>query len=76
MQILKVTLENFKQFKGKHEILFSPGFNLIQGPNGSGKTGILYAIYFGFYRGTSKGMVANEDLISYGEEKMSVEIEF
>ena len=46
MQLLKMIIENFKQFKGKHEIEFAPGFNLVQGPNGSGKTGILNAIYF------------------------------
>ena len=71
-----MVLNNFRQFKGKNTINFGPGFNLIQGQNGTGKTGVLYAIYFGLYRGTSKGMVAHEDLISYGEEKLSVSIEF
>ena len=76
MQITRIILENFRQFQGKHEINLTPGFNLIQGPNGSGKSNILYAINFGLYKGTSKGMVASEDLISFGEDYMSITIEF
>ncbi|MFX0102306.1 MAG: AAA family ATPase [Candidatus Hodarchaeota archaeon] len=76
MHIDRVKLVNFRQYKGEHEINFTPGFNLVQGPNGTGKSNLLYAIYFGFYRATKKGMVASEDFISFGEEYTEVTIDF
>lgn len=38
------------------ELTFTPGINLILGPNGSGKTNILEALYFAFYGETSKSL--------------------
>ncbi|MEL7316991.1 MAG: AAA family ATPase, partial [Cyanobacteria bacterium J06559_3] len=43
MQILSVTLKNFKTHRDKH-FTFSPGTNAICGENGAGKTSILEAI--------------------------------
>ena len=76
MYLRSVMMENFRQFKGRHSFPLAPGFNLIQGPNGTGKSNILYAILFGLYGRTHKGMVASTDLISFGEEYLEVSIEF
>lgn len=46
MQIEKVCIKNFKGIEEK-EIIFKPGFNLIKGINGTGKTSILEAIAVG-----------------------------
>jgi DNA repair exonuclease SbcCD ATPase subunit len=75
MFIKKLILENFRQFKGRHVIHFTPGFNLIQGPNGTGKSNLLYAILYGIYGKTHKRLKASLDLISFHEEYFSVTIE-
>jgi DNA sulfur modification protein DndD len=55
MIIHKITLKNFRQFLGRHEILVDsngPGENsifLIIGVNGSGKTTLLSALHFAFH---------------------------
>jgi DNA repair exonuclease SbcCD ATPase subunit len=72
MYIASLVLENFRQFKGKHVITLGPGFNLIQGSNGTGKTNLLYAISFGLYGKTHKRMKASTDLISFHEDYMVV----
>lgn len=46
MQLEKVCIKNFKGIAEK-EIIFKPGFNLIKGINGTGKTSILEAIAVG-----------------------------
>ena len=46
MKISKVTIKNFRGIEEK-EIEFKPGFNLITGENGRGKTSILEAIAVG-----------------------------
>ena len=46
MYITSVTIRNFKNIEDK-EIQFKPGFNLIKGVNGKGKTSILEAIAVG-----------------------------
>lgn len=46
MQLNKVSIKNFKGIEEK-EIIFKPGFNLIKGANGTGKTSILEAIAVG-----------------------------
>lgn len=45
MSLSRLTLENFRSYK-KDTFEFSPQNNIIIGPNGSGKTNILEAIYF------------------------------
>jgi putative ATP-dependent endonuclease of OLD family len=44
MHIEKVTIENFKGFKGKFTIRLNPGLNIIVGDNEAGKSTILEAI--------------------------------
>ena len=45
MYLSKLTLENFRSYP-QQTLEFDPKINLILGPNGSGKTNILEAIYF------------------------------
>ncbi|MDD6572029.1 MAG: AAA family ATPase [Thermoflexaceae bacterium] len=46
MQLQSVKIKNFKGIKEK-DIIFKPGFNLIKGANGTGKTSILEAVAVG-----------------------------
>ena len=46
MNLSRVRIKNFKGIEEK-ELLFIPGFNLIKGENGKGKTSILEAISVG-----------------------------
>ena len=46
MHIEKAEIKNFKGIKNT-EITFHPGFNLIKGENGKGKTSILEALATG-----------------------------
>lgn len=57
MILKKMVIENFRQFKGRQEILFSDGdspaklacITVLYGENGRGKTGIYRALMFGLY---------------------------
>jgi DNA repair exonuclease SbcCD ATPase subunit len=53
MEILSVTLKNFKSHRDRH-FQFQPGTNAICGENGAGKTSILKAIAWTLfnYRGS------------------------
>jgi DNA sulfur modification protein DndD len=61
MILKKMVIENFRQFKGRQEIVFaegstsrkSPCITVLYGENGRGKTGIYRALMFGLY-GESK----------------------
>lgn len=48
MYLKCVEIENFKSFSSHIQIPFSPGFNLICGPNGTGKSNLLDAICCAF----------------------------
>ncbi len=62
-------LTNFRSYSEK-EITFTEGLNSIVGPNGSGKTNILEAIYFA---SQGKSFRANDsDMIKHGEEFLRV----
>ena len=41
MRIEKIEIENFRGFKGKHEVVFQPDINVFVGTNGAGKSSIL-----------------------------------
>ncbi|MEQ1853364.1 MAG: AAA family ATPase [Chthoniobacteraceae bacterium] len=53
MKLKKLTLKNFRQFKGEQEIIFSDlddrNVTLIHAENGFGKTALLNALLWGFY---------------------------
>jgi predicted ATP-binding protein involved in virulence len=41
MRIEKIEIENFRGFKGKHEVSFHPNLNVFVGVNGAGKSSVL-----------------------------------
>lgn len=58
MRIEKVIIENFKCFRGRFEIHFKEGMNILVGDNESGKSTILEAIHLaltGYYQGRPIG---------------------
>ncbi|MEP0922549.1 SMC family ATPase [Leptolyngbya sp. FACHB-711] len=63
MQILSVTLKNFKTHRDRH-FSFQPGTNAICGENGAGKTSILEAIAWVMFN--HRGAYKVEDLIRNG----------
>lgn len=60
MQILSVTLKNFKSHRDRH-FIFQPGTNAICGENGAGKTSILEAIAWTLFN--YRGDYRKEDFI-------------
>lgn len=73
MEILSVTLKNFKSHRDAH-FEFQPGTNAICGENGAGKTSILEAIAWGLFN--YKGPYRVEDLICNGMSSAQVRITF
>lgn len=73
MEILTVTLKNFKSHSDRH-FSFQPGTNAICGENGAGKTSILEAIAWVLfnYRGNYK----NEDFVRNGSGSAQATIAF
>lgn len=63
MEILSVTLKNFKSHSDRH-FAFQPGTNAICGENGAGKTSILEAIAWTLFN--YQGAYRKEDLIRNG----------
>ncbi len=73
MEILSVTLKNFKRHRDRH-FSFQPGINAIFGENGAGKSSILEAIawvLFDYIGGYTK-----EDLICNGATSAQVSVSF
>ncbi|MEO0985557.1 MAG: SMC family ATPase [Cyanobacteria bacterium J06639_14] len=73
MQILSVTLKNFKTHSDKH-FTFSLGTNAICGENGAGKTSILEAIAWVLFN--HQGDYTKDDLIRNGSGSAEVTVEF
>lgn len=73
MQILSVTLKNFKTHHDKY-FTFSPGTNAICGENGAGKTSILEAIAWTLFNYT--GDYSKDDLVRNGSGSAEVTVEF
>lgn len=65
MLISRLNVENFKKFR-QREVTFSPGINILQGPNGSGKTSILEGVEFSLF-GSVTGMVGLAPIVRLGE---------
>ncbi len=73
MEILSVTLKNFKSHSDRH-FIFQPGTNAICGENGAGKTSILEAIAWVLF--DYSGDYTKEDLIRNGSGSAQVQIAF
>ncbi|MGP1382288.1 MAG: AAA family ATPase [Thainema sp.] len=73
MQILSVTLTNFKTHQDRH-FKFQPGTNAICGENGAGKTSILEAIAWVLFN--YRGDYVTADLIRNGTGSAQVMVEF
>jgi chromosome segregation protein len=58
-RITKLTLQGFKSFNKRISIPFLEGFNVITGPNGSGKTNLVDAICFVIGRSSAKTLRAD-----------------
>lgn len=73
MEILSVSLANFKSHRDRH-FSFQPGTNAICGENGAGKTSILEAIAWVLFDYT--GDYIKDDLIRNGASSAQVRISF
>ncbi len=76
--IRRLALQNFKVYK-KQEFKLEEGSTAIVGPNGSGKTTILEAIEFAFFRMVTrkeKTVSKVEDFINHKAKRAIVELEF
>ncbi|MBD1909531.1 MULTISPECIES: SMC family ATPase [unclassified Leptolyngbya] len=73
MQILSVTLQNFKAHRDRF-IAFQPGTNAICGENGAGKTSILEAIAWTLFN--HRGNYRTEDLIRNGTGSAQARVAF
>ena len=73
MQILSVTLKNFKTHRDKH-FEFELGTNAICGENGAGKTSILEAIAWVLFN--YQGSYTKEDLIRNGASSAEARVAF
>ncbi|ASC73144.1 putative DNA double-strand break repair Rad50 ATPase [Halomicronema hongdechloris C2206] len=71
MEILSVTLTNFKTHRDRH-VEFQPGTNAICGQNGAGKTSILEAIAWVLFN--YQGDYAKEDLIRNGSSSAQARV--
>lgn len=66
MRLSQLSLKNFRCYS-EHTFSFDPELTLVVGPNGSGKTNILEAIYL-LAAGRSWRTEASEEMILFGEE--------
>ncbi len=73
MEILSVSLKNFKSHSDRH-FPFQPGTNAICGENGAGKTSILEAIAWVLF--DHKGDYKTDDLIRNGAASAQVRVAF
>lgn len=85
MRLIKIELENFRLFYGRHELKFSTSSDLpitiIIGENGGGKTTFLNAVYWAFTGEFSPRFEGAKKLINWkaeseGVTECSVQIEF
>ncbi len=72
MKLEKLIIENFRQFRGRQEILFSTlddkNVTLVHAENGFGKTALLNALLWGFYghEGLTADLAIKESIIHEG----------
>jgi len=73
MIIESMVMKNFKSHRNS-KIEFNTGISIIMGGNGAGKSSILEAVSFALFKQHSGKKI--EQLITIGQTKMSVELEF
>ncbi len=73
MIIESISMKNFKSHRNS-KIEFNTGISIIMGGNGAGKSSILEAISFALFKQHSGKKI--DQLITMGQTKMSVELEF
>ncbi len=76
MQILSIQLKNIKSHRDT-ELTFSPGINVLSGPNGVGKSTIFEAIGFAMFGVDAQSFVGNvERFISIGSKRGEIAVVF
>lgn len=76
MQILSIRLKNIKSHIDT-ELNFSPGINVLSGPNGIGKSTIFEAIGYAMFGVDAQSFVGNvERFISIGAKRGEIAVEF
>jgi len=73
MPYRSLTLQNFRNYD-THTIQLTPGVNIVVGPNGSGKTNLLEALYV-ISTGTSF-RAADRDLVRQGHDWFRIEAQY
>ncbi len=78
MRPLRLQVENFTAFRGKHPPLDLAACELfaIAGPTGSGKSSLLDAIVFGLYGKVPRLGKGISEMISLGRDRLSVVLDF
>ena len=74
VQIGRLRLQNFRSLK-EQELQPAPGFNLLIGDNGSGKTSVLEAMHLMAHGRSFRGRV-RDGLIRHGETSLEVYLEW
>lgn len=76
MQILSISLKNIKSHRDT-ELSFSPGINVLSGPNGVGKSTIFEAIGYALFGVDAQSFVGNVDrFISIGAKRGEIAVIF
>jgi len=76
MQILSIHLKNIKSHRDT-ELCFSPGTNVLSGPNGVGKSTIFEAIGYALFGVDAQSFVGNvERFVSIGAKKGEIAVAF
>ena len=76
MQILSIQMKNIKSHRDK-EFTFSPGINVLSGPNGIGKSTIFEAVGYALFGVDARDFVGNIDrFVTIGEKKGEVKVVF
>ena len=75
MIINRLKLENWKNFDDA-EFTFTPGVNIVEGSNYSGKTSFIQALYFALFNETLYKQLTAKDLKKEGVKNASVAFDF